>query len=139
MPGSSRTCGIAVPASVTSTRTVDASACTRRPISVAAWRTALVTISLVSSSTSFTSSGSHRLYVPPKLPGGRVPLVVLLHGGFGTGAGAASQGRWDEAARREGFVTVAPDGIMRSWNAGGCCGPPMRQGIDDVGFVLAVL
>ena len=82
---------------------------------------------------------TYRLYVPKSLPAGPVPLVVLLHGGFGTGPGAARQGRWDEAARRERFVTVAPDGISRAWNAGGCCGPPMRRGIDDVGFVLAVL
>jgi len=82
---------------------------------------------------------TYRVYVPDSLPRGRVPVVVVLHGGFGTGAGAARQGAWDEAALAHGFVEIAPDGLTRSWNAGECCGPAMRNQVDDVGFVLAVL
>lgn len=82
---------------------------------------------------------TYRLYVPGTLRRGPAPVVVVLHGGFGTGARAARQGDWDRAAERHGFVEVAPDGLNRSWNAGGCCGPAMRNGVDDVGFVLAVL
>src|SRR5689334_7256583 len=32
------------------------------------------------------------------------PLVLVLHGGFGTGTSAARQGDWDAIARRRGFV-----------------------------------
>ena len=80
---------------------------------------------------------TYRLYVPKHVrhPKG---LVVVLHGGFGSGAGAARMGNWDAAARRHRFVALFPDGIARSWNAGRCCGPPMRRGIDDVGFLVAV-
>jgi len=77
--------------------------------------------------------------VPPGLSKGPVPVVVVLHGGFGTSEGALRQGGWVAAAARGGFVVVAPEGISRSWNAGACCGPPARRGIDDVGFVLTVL
>jgi len=82
---------------------------------------------------------SYRLVIPPRLPKGRVPVVVVLHGGFGTAEGALQQGGWVEAATRGNFVVVAPEGTTRSWNAGVCCGPPVRRGVDDVGFVLAVL
>ena len=82
---------------------------------------------------------TYRLFVPESLARGRAPVVVVLHGGFGTGAGAVRQGDWDATAERHGFVEVAPDGLTRSWNAGSCCGPAMRADVDDVGFVLAVL
>jgi polyhydroxybutyrate depolymerase len=82
---------------------------------------------------------TYRVYVPSSPPRKRVPVVVVLHGGFGTGAGAARQGSWDAAAEEHGFLEVAPDGLGRAWNAGGCCGRPARTQLDDVGFVLAVL
>ncbi len=79
-----------------------------------------------------------RVYVP-KRAGPRPPLVLVLHGGFGTGLSAARQGNWDATAREHGFVAVYPDGFSRAWNAGACCGPPMRQNVDDVGFLVALL
>ena len=82
---------------------------------------------------------TYRVYVPDGLAKRRIPVVVVLHGGFGTGAGAARQGGWDAAADAHHFVEITPDGMSRSWNAGGCCGPAMRNQVDDVGFVLAVL
>jgi polyhydroxybutyrate depolymerase len=47
----------------------------------------------------------------------------------------------DPIADREGFVTVYPDGTgaIRTWNGGGCCGRAVIDGIDDVGFVAALL
>jgi polyhydroxybutyrate depolymerase len=65
--------------------------------------------------------------------------VVALHGGMGTGTGIARQGDWDRVAGREGFVALYPDGTSRAWNAGTCCGPPARDGVDDVGFVLTAI
>lgn len=64
-----------------------------------------------------------------------LPVVVVLHGGFGTGSGQITHGRWLPAAVRHGFVLLAPDGFRRTWNAGTCCGPARRHGIDDVGFL----
>jgi len=65
-----------------------------------------------------------------------VALVIMLHGGFGTGKQAQQSYHWNELADREGFVVAYPDGIGRSWNAGGiCCGPALRGAVDDVGFL----
>lgn len=68
-----------------------------------------------------------------------VPLVVMLHGGFGTGKQAEQSYGWDAEAQRYGFVVAYPDGIGRSWNAGGCCGSAKRNNIDDVGFINQLL
>ena len=69
-----------------------------------------------------------------------VPLVLVLHGGFGSGSQAEQTYRWDQLADREGFVVVYPDGVGRSWNAGGmCCGPALREGVDDAGFLAQLI
>ena len=61
------------------------------------------------------------------------PLVVVLHGGYGSGSQAERSYHWDALADRQGFVVAYPDGIGRSWNAGGiCCGPALRDNVDDV-------
>jgi polyhydroxybutyrate depolymerase len=82
-----------------------------------------------------------RAYRPASLPSGRsVPLVVVLHGGAGSGAQAERAYGWNATADREGFVVAYPDGVRRSWNAGpGCCGPANRDGADDVRFVEGVV
>ena len=48
---------------------------------------------------------SYRLYRPADLArGSPVPLVVVLHGGYGNGAGAEAGLHWDRAADAHGFV-----------------------------------
>ena len=32
-----------------------------------------------------------------------------------------------------------PDGLDRTWNAGACCGPARDRGVDDVGFLDALV
>jgi polyhydroxybutyrate depolymerase len=80
---------------------------------------------------------AYRLYRPATLDRhAPVPLVIMLHGGFGSGAQAERAYRWNAQANRGSFVVAYPDGIGRSWNAGGiCCGPALREGVDDVGFL----
>jgi polyhydroxybutyrate depolymerase len=82
-----------------------------------------------------------------------VPLVLMLHGGGGSGVLAATQTRFSDEADREGFIVAYPDGTDRyrpmrnllgkagflTWNAGGCCGYAMSQSINDVGFLRAVI
>src|SRR4029077_1480798 len=84
---------------------------------------------------------TYSVYRPPGL--GRsnpVPLVVVLHGAFGTGQQAEKSYRWDDMPQAKGFVVAYPDGYRRSWNAGGeCCGPAFRENIDDVIFITAVI
>lgn len=78
------------------------------------------------------------LYRPQGLTGA-APLVVMLHGGFGTGQQAERSYHWDGEADAGHFLVAYPDGLDRAWNAGTCCGEPQRAGTDDVGFVTAMV
>ena len=80
------------------------------------------------------------LHRPPGIsPGRKMPLVLVFHGGYGEGKGAAKMTRFDALADREGFLVAYPDGWRWAWNAGGCCGPPMRRHVDDPAFIAALL
>jgi polyhydroxybutyrate depolymerase len=83
---------------------------------------------------------TYRLYKPSGLPSS-APLVVMLHGGFGSARQAEKSYDWDELADSEHFVVAYPDGLNRAWNAngGGCCGRPAREGVDDVAFITAAV
>jgi polyhydroxybutyrate depolymerase len=80
---------------------------------------------------------TYRVYRPAGLDRTKaVPLVVMLHGALGTGEQAERSYHWDQLADRKGFVVAYPDGIRRTWNAGGqCCGPAHRDKVDDVAFL----
>ncbi|RDH77017.1 polyhydroxybutyrate depolymerase [Mycolicibacterium moriokaense] len=82
---------------------------------------------------------SYLLYIPDELPAS-APLVVMLHGGFGSAQQAERAYGWDQLADTAKFVVAYPDGEGHAWNTnGGCCGRPGRENIDDVGFVTAVV
>jgi polyhydroxybutyrate depolymerase len=51
----------------------------------------------------------------------------------------AIQTGFDRQAEAGGFLAVYPNGWKRAWNAGRCCGRAARTGIDDVGFLTALL
>ncbi|MEE6263863.1 alpha/beta hydrolase family esterase [Plantactinospora sonchi] len=82
-----------------------------------------------------------RLYRPAELsPSAPVPLVVMLHGAFGSGQQAEAAYGWNTAADRHGFVVAYPDGLHRSWAVSAdCCGPPARDDVDDVAFIGATV
>lgn len=82
---------------------------------------------------------TYRLYRPSGLTG-PAPLVVMLHGGFGTGEQAENAYGWDAEADAGHFLVAYPDGLDRAWNTGGgCCGRPARDNVDDVGFLTQVV
>ncbi|MDG4765701.1 PHB depolymerase family esterase [Solwaraspora sp. WMMD406] len=82
-----------------------------------------------------------RLYRPGGLAEDTpAPLLVMLHGVLGTGQQAESWYGWNAVADREGFVVAYPDARNRAWAVTDeCCGASARDGIDDAGFVLAVV
>ncbi|AKF02979.1 Hypothetical protein DB32_000127 [Sandaracinus amylolyticus] len=83
-----------------------------------------------------------RVHVPPAGDGAsRLPLVLVLHGGGGSGRQIEIGSRMNAIADREGFVAVYPDGTghIRTWNGGGCCGSAVTDDVDDVGFFAALL
>ena len=96
---------------------------------------------------------SYVIHVPSRAVGQEVALVVVLHGLGGDGASVLEQGRWVAKADAEGFIVVAPEGVpedparparffgnRRSWNSGPATGSPAQaRGIDDVGFIAAVI
>ena len=66
------------------------------------------------------------------------PLLVLLHC-YGCTA-KHELDKYAQAADAYGFALAVPRGIASSWNAApDCCGPAMRSGLDDVGFVDRVV
>lgn len=85
------------------------------------------------------------LHVPPSyVEGSPVPLVLLLHGGGGNGAQAQASYRMDPVADREGFIVAYPNGTGRfgsvlTWNAANCCSYAYENGVDDVGFIDALI
>ena len=88
-----------------------------------------------------TRDRMYLLYRPASLDNRKpVPLVIVLHGGFGSADQAESSYHWDALADQQGFVVAYPDGIRRSWNAGGfCCGTALRDNVDDVGFLTRLI
>jgi polyhydroxybutyrate depolymerase len=90
---------------------------------------------------------TYRVYVPSTVtvgPGGeRVPLLVGLHGGTGTGGQFEAGSGFDGIAEANRFIAVYPDGVgggadgsvNRTWNGGRCCGVAVRESVDDVTFI----
>ena len=98
--------------------------------------------STASREVSLRVDGRDRTYLlQPALGGlrhGRAALVVVLHQEGGTLAGIAKETDLS-ALRAQGASLVYPLGVDHSWDAGACCGLPRRQGVDDVGFLDAVM
>jgi polyhydroxybutyrate depolymerase len=84
-------------------------------------------------------SRTYILYRPASLPAA-APLVVMLHGGFGSASQAEKSYGWDAEADQGHFLVAYPDGLNHAWNTGGgCCGTPGRTGVNDVGFITAMV
>ena len=66
-------------------------------------------------------------------------LVVNLHGAGATGRAQEAITNYDAAADALGFVVAYPDGIDQSWADGRGASTPDRQGVDDVGFLAALI
>jgi polyhydroxybutyrate depolymerase len=82
--------------------------------------------------------------MPPVSAQGRpLPVVLAFHGGGGNAGQFRGSNGLVQLGEREGFIVVHPEGTgvlgARSWNAGFCCGRAAELGLDDVGFVAALL
>lgn len=85
---------------------------------------------------------TYRVYVPSSLNSSdHPPLLIGLHGGFGTGQQFENNSEFDAEAEKGRFIAVYPDGtgLARTWNGGACCGYAARENIDDVGFISALI
>lgn len=68
-----------------------------------------------------------------------------FHGGFGSAEQMENHYHLNEFADKNGFIMVYADGVgdpilnIQTWNGGACCGYAMKQKVDDVGFVDALI
>lgn len=77
--------------------------------------------------------------VPASAIPGPAPVVLAFHG-FGQVTDAfLDVAGLPDAAEREGWVLLAPDGVNRSFNAGDCCGPAEEETVDDVALARALV
>lgn len=78
------------------------------------------------------------LHVSPSVESS-APLVVNMHGYL---SNPTMQWEWSQmidAADPRGMIVAHPEGLENSWNAGACCGSSSSGGVDDVGFIRAVV
>jgi polyhydroxybutyrate depolymerase len=94
-------------------------------------------------SASLSSGGLTRTYearVPAKTDArNALPLVIVLHGGNGSGASIRSVAKFDTVADANGIVAAYPDGFSNSWNDGRGTTDASLAGVDDVAFVAALI
>lgn len=67
------------------------------------------------------------------------PLVIALHAHSQKPAAIRAYSRLEQLADEQGFAVAFPEGAAGSWNAGACCFPASREGLDDVAFLDEVL
>ena len=91
-----------------------------------------------------SSGRAYLLHTPPelrrtpRLAEGR-PAMVVLHGLRSNAVDVAREYGFSDLADRDGVLVAYPEGVRRSFNAGLCCGEAVTAGVDDVGFLAAVV
>src|SRR5215471_4045453 len=76
---------------------------------------------------------------PQQAANAALPVVLAFHPGYATPEGFEENIALHSAAEADNFIVVYPEGYQRSWNAGTCCGPALRDKIDEKKFVHAIL
>ncbi len=86
------------------------------------------------------------LHLPPAYDGEtQLPLLIVLHGGGGSGQQVRRSTGMDADADEYGFIVAYPNGSGRlgsallTWNAGHCCGYAMESAVDDVGLLRVLI
>jgi polyhydroxybutyrate depolymerase len=92
------------------------------------------------------------LHVPARVTATAMPLVIMLHGAGGTGAGAIGQTGWAAKADEKGFYALFPDARPahperrasflfnpQFWKDGSGRGVPPERDDEDVRFIRALL
>jgi polyhydroxybutyrate depolymerase len=73
--------------------------------------------------------------------------MIVLHGGLGSAESIETTTGMNQVADAGRFLVAYPNGIegsgrmanRRTWNAGRCCGPARRRGVDDVAFIARMI
>jgi len=84
-----------------------------------------------------------RVHVPASYdPMRPTPIVLNAHGRTSNATQQAWLSHMSQKADAEGFIVIYPESSTSptSWNSGGgCCDPAAAQGVDDRGFIRALL
>jgi polyhydroxybutyrate depolymerase len=86
-----------------------------------------------------TFGGVQRSYVVHAPAGAPNGLVLNLHGAGQTGGVQMAVTNYNAVADQYGFVVAYPDGIDFSWADGRGASVPDQRGVDDVGFLVALV
>jgi polyhydroxybutyrate depolymerase len=96
-------------------------------------------------SESLESGGLNRTYlihVPAAYNSKKpVPLILVLHGATQSPASAERMSKMSQKSESENFIVVYPSGTGRlpTWNSGSCCAYAMKNHIDDIAFLSALI
>lgn len=83
---------------------------------------------------------TYHLHLPPQVVAAKaLPLVLVLHGRDGTGSGMIGLTHMNDIADQQGFIAVYPDGYANSWADGRGVTTADQHGVDDVGFIAALI
>jgi polyhydroxybutyrate depolymerase len=86
---------------------------------------------------------TYRLYKPKIETKEELPVLLVLHGGGGSGSAmeGLTLGQFNRIADKRRVLVVYPDGIGRSWNDGrsDLRVKAVQEGSDDVGFLRALV
>ena len=83
---------------------------------------------------------SYTIYLPDNLANKRdLRVMFVFHPAIGTGKFMEDATGFHNLPAAKDFVVVYPDGFMRTWNAGSCCGNAEKRNIDDVAFFQAMM
>ena len=90
--------------------------------------------------TDQTPERTYRVYIPESYTdeGDPLPMVIVMHGAGGNGAGTELFTGFNDLAEQENFVVVYPNGINNVWNDGRV-GDSRVSGVDDVRFLDSVV
>ncbi len=88
---------------------------------------------------------TYKVHLPSRGLTERLPLVIVLHGFNGNADQAEEMSGMSWKADAENFIVVYPEGTegpeerAYSWNAENCCAEAYYEGVDDIGFIRALI
>src|SRR5690242_12807999 len=82
---------------------------------------------------------TYHLFIPDHSdPNKKLPLVIMLHGGGGTGEQMIRFTHFNDLAEEDTFLVVYPDGLHRAWNDHRI-GEKLPHEQDDVKFISMLI